>query len=201
MKKIAFISVALLSFVTSQAQFEFNPGIKAGVNIARFTDANSRDEPLVSYHIGATFGLKLARFYTLQPELTYSKQGNKYEVGTFTNSNDSNFGNNRNLEDFEVDYLSLTLANKFYVYRGINLQLAPFLDILVSKDDENFNYIEPIDIGLTLGLGYDFPIGAFIDARFKQGFIPITDTFENSNSDLDKLNLNQVIQFSVGYQF
>ncbi|MEZ0130174.1 hypothetical protein AB9T88_10605 [Flavobacterium sp. LBUM151] len=74
-RNLAFALLAFFAFAKTQAQVTFRPGIQAGINISKITDSGLDSK--TDFYIGAFGALKLSKFYTLQPEITYSKQGGK----------------------------------------------------------------------------------------------------------------------------
>ncbi len=197
MKKNVLILITLLSFTFLNAQIELKPGIKGGLNRARLTnleDSSTRNKGLSGFHIGGTLGIKFARFYTLQPEIMYSQQGSDLIYNGVNSS-------------VNLNYLSLLANNKFYIANSnLNFQIAAFIDILLNH--ENVEYPQKVDIGAFMAVGFDLPSGVVFSLGFKQG---LTDLFgRNVNTynydyyettDLSEIILNQVVQFTVGYQF
>ena len=198
MKHLTIILITLLSCTFINAQVEIKPGIKAGMNIAGLSNLEEnggiRSEKITTFHIGATLSFKFARFYTLQPEVLYSKQGSEYK----------NFGFD-GTQSIELNYLSIPVNNKFYISNsGLNFQIAPVIDILLSH--KNVNNPQKVDIAIAGAIGYDIGNGLVMSIGYKQG---ITDLLARNvdtgngyeTTDVSDLILNNVIQLSVGYQF
>jgi hypothetical protein len=199
MKKNLIILIVLFSISLLNAQVEINPGLKGGLNIANLTNMNTiggNGKSITSFHVGGTVSFKFADFYTLQPEILYSKQGSE---ATFNGSGTSN------KSKIDLNYLSLAVNNKFHVgSNGLNFQIAPVIDILLSH--KNVNDPQGVDIAIAGAIGYDIESGVTLSLGYKQG---ITDLFgRNVNTgngyettNISDLILNKVIQLSVGYQF
>ena len=189
--KIVFF-VLLFFFFTYQMYSQTRFGIKGGLNNSTLTNT------LLDYKKGAYFGIlfdiPIKRLYTMQPELYYSSQGGK--------SNSSDFGN------LNIDYISVSFANKFYLTNGknIHLILGPSLDYFVSKQiglrsgfGEDVS-ITPLDFTVFVGIGLEFGFGLTIETRFKQG-LTSTDFFGSRNEfELDGSQLNQVFQVGLTYK-
>ena len=197
MKNITLFLITLCSFTLLNAQVEIKPGIKGGLNSANLTNLNNigaHSKSITSFHIGGTISFKFAKFYTLQPEILYSKQGSEItQNGTSGKA------------DLDLNYLSIPINNKFYVGgNGLNFQIAPVIDILLSH--KNVDSPQGVDIAFAAAVGYDIANGVTLSVGYKQG---ITDLFgRNVNTgngyettDISDLVLNKVIQLSVGYQF
>lgn len=204
MKKflVAFIVLSSLSVFS---QVEFKPGFRGGVNFSKLTNSNSSNK--TDFFIGAQFGLKLSKFYTLQSELTYSRQGAIVKGRDYFNNFDPMVSSTVSDVKYNLDYLSLGIINKFTFGPGFQVLIGPSIDFKVgdnfpinSSDD-----LASVDLGLIGGLGFEFKNGIAIDARFKQGLIDIygsnfNDT-DGNGSDVNQIRLNQLFQLGVSYSF
>lgn len=191
MKKCLAIFVFIFAgTLVSNAQFEFKPGVRGGVNIAKVT--NFEVDSKTDFFVGGQFELKFVDLYSLQPELTYSRQG-------FKASNDN----------YSIDYLSIGVTNKFTFGGGFNVLVGPTIDIKVGDNLPNIysNELIGFDFALMGGIGYTFKNGVAVDARFKQGLVDIFgDNYneyndENGNGNIDEVKLNQLFQIGVSYSF
>ena len=188
MKKL-FLAITLSCFLFTNAQIEFKPGVKAGLNSANITNTNFDGK--LDFYIGAFLTVDFVEFYNLQPELVYSRQGGQASLS--------------GLEDLEINYLTLTIANKFFPFRDLGLHaiIGPSFDFKISDNvDSNFgDDIVGFDFGLIGGLGYEFPFGLSVEARFKHGFVDIFGENINNSVTFDELFANQVFQIGAAYQF
>lgn len=186
-KALIVILFVFFGVFQTQAQVTFRPGIRGGANFSHFTKGNyyySNSIPNdVSYgthtdfYLGFYGALKLSKFYTLQPEIDYSAQGSNYS---------SNIGS----RNFNVDYLSVEVLNKFTFNDQFNFHFGPTLDFVVSKD---FRTEADADMAFVLGAGYNFTPNFGIEARVKKGIINVF------YSDLDNTNTNHTnVVFSLG---
>ena len=73
MKKVIMATLCCIGFATSQAQVTVKPGVRAGLNISSLTNYNADSK--ADFYVGGQVGIQFTKFYTLQPELTYSRQG------------------------------------------------------------------------------------------------------------------------------
>lgn len=179
MKKLYFLFLLLIS-IFAFSQVTFKPGIRAGVNLSHFsnggnytyydyynyeydyyTDPYSYEyKGKVDFYIGLIGNIRLSRFYALQPEINYSRQGSKIEA---------NF-NKIGTRTLTVSYLGAQLINKFYL-KKFNLQVGPTLEFAVDND---FDLENEIDLGITAGIGYDITKNLGVEARVKKGFVSAT---------------------------
>ncbi|RTY93936.1 porin family protein [Flavobacterium sp. GT3R68] len=205
MIKIFFSSLFFCCLMTANAQSTFKPGVKGGVNFATFT--NSDADTKTDFYLGGLFAMKFSKFYTLQPELVYSRQG-------AIRTQDNTLVANPTIPDgtelkYSLDYLSLGVINKFTFGKGFHFDVGPSIDFKVGDNFNEKGASEPIGLDLALigGIGYAFSNGFSIDARFKQGMADIFGNNYNNTSDpegngnIDDIILNQLFQVGVSYTF
>lgn len=202
MKKITVIAFVLfIGLIKSQAQVTVSPGIRGGVNFSNFTNFGSSDAK-TDFYAGGFVAIKFNKFFTLQPELTYTRQGAEsrdYLVGA----------NGYRKVTYDLNYLSLGAVAKFHFGgRGFHVLAGPSLDI---KTDDNFPEYDynPVgaDVALVAGVEYSLPNGLTFEARFKQGLIDIYGydglNYDNGNGNYyyDDIILNRVFQIGISYTF
>ncbi|KRB54756.1 outer membrane beta-barrel protein [Flavobacterium sp. Root186] len=209
-KNLTIIALVFFAFVSTQAQVTFRPGIQAGVNISKITGSDLDLNSKTDFYIGAFGALKLGKIYTLQPEITYSRQGAKGSVEGFypVYYPDGQSGltyENRDL-DISLQYLSFVTMNKFNITENIYFLAGPFADIIVGKEIKynksnnffaNVSNAEDIDFGIIGGLGFSLPKGIAFEARIKKG---VMDAFDDANGAATT-NSNLVFQFGAAYTF
>lgn len=132
----------------------------------------------------------------MQPEITYSRQGDEgryFENGRYYS------------EKYELNYITLGAVAKFnFGGSGFHILGGPTLDF---KVDDNYINSKPegFDMAIVAGVGYTLPNGLGFEARIKQGFIDIYgyDGIEdnNGNGNYDEVILNQVFQIGISYTF
>lgn len=187
---ISVIFIGCISIATAQVQ----PGIKLGLNNSNLS--NTTLENKSDFYIGALINIPLTDYYTLQPEILYSRQGGI--------SNSAEFG------DININYIAITAANKFYVSPnkgfhfiigiGLDFNVGSDLNILFGSNDDDFS-ISPVDLTFTGGIGYEFGFGLILEARYKQGAIS-TDFFGSRDLfEEDGSQLNSVFQVGLAYKF
>lgn len=179
MKRIVLVVVAVMFGISSQAQ-GIDLGIKVGANFANITDASNFDSK-TGFVAGAFLGLKFSEKFAIQPELLYSQQGAKLDGG-----------------DFDLSYVNIPIMFKYYLVQGLNIQAGPQFGFVVDDKISGVfgdigDNIETNDFDTTgvVGLGYDFPLGIRVDARYNFG---LTEVADNGGK-------NSVISLAVGYSF
>lgn len=214
-KGLFLVFLMLLAFTQADAQVTFRPGIRAGVNMSHFTqgdysytneyyfDVNGNYIPYVNdseftnktgFYVGFYGALRLTKYYTLQPEVTYSNQGSTYRAPVPMASPQFGYYNNNNYypRKLDVSYLSVALVNKFTFNDKFNVHLGPTIDFVV---DRNYPVYNDVDLAFTLGAGYNFNSNFGIEARVKKGIVPAIN--DNSGGD----HTNVVFSFGATYTF
>ncbi|MFB9078159.1 porin family protein [Flavobacterium procerum] len=196
MRKFIVIVFVFIGFVKSHAQVTVSPGLKGGLNISSFSNFESSD-PKTDFYAGGLIAIRFNRYFTLQPEVLYSRQGaevREYGVGGF---------GYRNLK-YELNYVSIGAVAKYHFGgKGFHILAGPSLDI---KTDDNFPDYEynpaSVDFSITAGVGYSLPNGLTFEARFKQGFIDIYN-YNGLDDDYyyEDVILNNVFQIGISYTF
>lgn len=194
MKKQIFIAFfAILGMFQIEAQVTFKPGIRAGLNFSHFSKGDQAyyEDGFVSdrrefssktdFYVGFYGALKLTKYYTLQPEFDYSRQGSKFDFreGSY------NYGT------LNVSYLGVQIMNKFTFADKFNVHIGPGLDFQVEDD---FNTDSEVDLTFVLGAGYQFNDNFGIEARVKKGIIPVLDYSDGNHT-------NVVFSIGAAYTF
>lgn len=182
MKKLFIVAVLCFFGLTqSNAQVTFKPGLRGGVNFAHFTKGDNYNsgyydsygnwiygsskadfKAKTDFYLGFYGALHLTKYYTLQPEIDYSRQGTK--IGSSSNT-------------YDVSYLSVAVVNKFTFTDKFNIHVGPTIDFIV---EENYDFDSEVDLAFQLGAGYNVTKNFGIEARIKKGIIPVLD-YSNSN--------------------
>ena len=199
MRKLTVIAFFLFASIMS-AQVTFKPGLRAGASFSNFS--NTRSDYKTDFYIGGFGEIKLTKFYTLQPEITYSQQGAD-NVKTFIRYNNGpDVIESRNLE---IDYLSLAMINKFTFNGGFQLQVGPTLDFRLQ---DNLLYQKSdVDLAFIMGIAYKLKSGLTFEARFKKGLVDVLDSdiYESSRDNnqfwLADCNTNISFQLGISYPF
>jgi hypothetical protein len=201
-KSIIIAFVLFISITASQAQVRVNPGIKGGLNISGLTNFEESDSKTDLY-VGGFVSIKFNKFFTLQPELTYSRQGTNGR--TYFYEDDVYVGSGKT--KYELNYITLDAVAKYHFNGGpFHILAGPSLDF---KTSDNFpeNDYSPVgfDFSIIGGVGYTLPNGLTFEARIKQGLIDIYGYDgiydDNENGNYDEVILNQVFQIGVSYTF
>src|SRR5690606_30482963 len=195
-RKTLLLVVAIAATTQLFAQKKVSPGIRAGVNVATLSNINADFK--TDFYAGGILSLHLGQRYTLQPELTYTRQGANNV--TFV---DDETGEPTGQENVSIQYLSLGVINKFYFVEGFHGLIGPSLDMKIGKNFPRIDFDDDdyggVDLGISLGLGYTLPIGLTVEGRFKTGMLDAfnNDYFLGMFDDPDEISLNRVFQLGL----
>ena len=182
-KTIVIACIAALGIAKAQAQVTFKPGLRAGLNLSHFSkgndsyyddyneSSNREFDSKTDFYLGFYGALKLTKYYTLQPELDYSRQGSKF---MYRNTP----ATQRNLN---VSYLGFAAINKFTFNDTFNVHIGPAIDFQVAED---FDTDAEVDLTFILGAGYNFTSNFGIEARVKKGIIPVLDYSDGNHTNV-----------------
>ncbi|AYN69339.1 PorT family protein [Euzebyella marina] len=186
-------ALIILFVFTATCHSQVRPGIKGGWNNS--TISKTTLDSKTGIYVGGFVKIPITDYYTLLPEILYSEQGGE--------SNSEEYG------DVNIHYLSIGVPNKFYVtpLNGFHFIIGLSIDINLKNNFVNFtnfnidDEISPLDVVVLGGLGYEFPFGLALEARYKQGtisvdFLGADDLYEEPGS-----NLNGVFQIGAAYKF
>ena len=206
MKKSLLVFAFLLFSSALFSQVKVSPGLRGGLSISNIT--NSHGDSRTDFYVGGFIGVKLARFYTLQPELTYSRQGgSRFFYGLDQGFDPIIAGFNSFDKDLEIQYLNFSIANKFHPIpdTGLNFILGPSFNFKVGDNyDNDYDDIIDFDFAFFGGIGYEFPFGLGFEARYNLGFVDIfgyESQDDNDSFEWDEVYLNSYFQIGATYKF
>ncbi|HLF51073.1 outer membrane beta-barrel protein [Flavobacterium sp.] len=198
MKKITILAlICFFGLTQMSAQVTFRPGLRTGLNFSNITRTDSSTR--TDFYFGGFGALKLTKYYTLQPEITYTKQGgNDLMVSYYDYNTDSEVIEKK---DVSVSYVSIGLINKFTFNDKFNFHFGHTFDIQAGQS--YYTYSE-VDITFMAGLGYDINKNFAIEGRIKKGIVDVLDSgYYSSNSTYynSDYNTNFLFQLGVSYTF
>jgi len=184
MKKLlvsAGIILLISGFNFANAQIRVQPGIKGGVSFSQVT--NLKGDERVTGHGGIFLNTMLNDRWSIQPELLYSAQGQKFK--------DENSSKNV----LALDYLQLPVMLQYSPVSKVYLEAGPQVGFLVNakiegpndanKADVKDNY-KKADFGVNVGLGVNATKNIGIYGRYNFGIMDVTksDAVYRQNRDL-----------------
>ena len=173
LKRIFVLVLCFITFSNQGQNIDFGP--KIGANFATFGDLSKFDNE-IGFVGGAFLSIKFSKI-GIQTEVLYSQQG-------------EDFG----FDQFDLDYINIPLALKFYFLGGLNLQLGPQFGFLINDNvfDDVVEGIETetFDLNAFGGLGLDLPLNLSVDARY---IFDVSDNFTEASFD------NGFFSLAVGF--
>jgi len=162
--------------------------------LSNIDDNNTKTD----FYVGGLVDIKFNKYFSLQPEVTYSRQGDE---GREYLGN----GNNYRYVNYELNYITLGAVAKFNPGgQGFHILAGPSFDLKIDDNYINSNP-ESFDLAIVGGVGYSLPNGLTFEARFKQGLIDIYGyngvEYDDNGYYYNDLILNQVFQIGISYTF
>jgi len=164
---IAFIVAAFMAVSSADAQ-NINFGVKGGLNVYNLEgNSNSDFDSKIGVNFGVLGQTQLNEFFSLQPEIVYSKQGAK-SGGT----------------KIKLDYINVPVLIQYMFDNGFRLQSGPQLSFMMNAEGENNgstlnleeNY-KSMDLGFSIGGSYLHTANGFgIDVRYNHGLSDISES-------------------------
>lgn len=213
MKRILLMIAVILMAISADAQVQF--GVRGGLNVSKESDqiittivgnGVATEEINFSNDMKWRAGVNVGGFvnipendkFDLEIGLSYSMQGYDDKIIEIDGRGEKTLDHNATSH-----YLTIPIAEKFYpTGKGFYMELGPQLGILLSKKatvgggdsytpfkDEN----RTLDFGILGGVGYVFPSGMFLNARYIHG---LTETCKVLSG-----GKNRNLQLSLGYLF
>jgi hypothetical protein len=203
-KQIMITAFCMLFTIFSYGQppvksFKTSFGVKCGVNLSTIKNGQEgidfSPDQIAGFNGGVFMNIHFGfrnqgsasgtGLLGIQPELLFSQQG-------------FSFGG----ESVTFNYLSLPILAKFYVTNGINLEVGPSFNYMLSaspstatiggSEIDNANLKGSKDIGLVFGAGYEMKTGLIFDLRYNYGLSAVASNLAWKN---------QVIAASIGWKF
>jgi hypothetical protein len=187
------------------------PGVKVGLNLSTIVgERTSLLKPRSDIHLGLLYEFKISDTFSFQPELIYSSQGatqlKEKEIDAISYKS-----------VFIYNYLNLPLLTKYYLTNKINFEVGPQLGVLLSakhkydvvdgggyQDKRTFDIksVKDVCLGISFGMSYLITKKFFLNTRYNRELFTHYDGDKgNGDSLLNVLQINSVLQFSVGYLF
>lgn len=175
--KIMFFSFCLFAISSNVHAQKF--GVRAGLNFSNVTGDDFGDtKPLTGIYVGVFKEFTIVPLvFFLQPELQYSIQGFAIE--------DTNYS---------ISYINIPVMAKVYALKMFSLEAGPQVGFKIGDNFEgdSGDDLKTFDTGFAGGLGFNFPFGLGINARYVMGLSEIAK---------DSSAKNQVIQLGASFKF
>ncbi len=203
-KRIILMAIVTMATISVNAQ-EIQFGVKGGLNLStesKYKNINGYNAESPGFrtglHIGGVVNWAINERFELETDLLYSMQGfkDRVEVEAEQRLHDKNYS-------VTSHYLTLPIAAKVNLVKGVYVECGPQFGYLLSKKDKledheiddsfDSDNTKKFDFSIFGGLGYRFENGAFVDARYIHGLTGTSKVFDGGK--------NRNIQISLGYLF
>lgn len=179
-------------------------GIKSGVNLSTIREKNIDYDFKTGFYAGGFANIKFAEKFAFQPEVLFSMQGAKIENLQTTELLGDDIITTAPIDiENKLYYLNIPLMVKYYFLEKLNFEFGPqigfaFKNEITTKSEELGEFSgEPdtnIDLGVNIGLEYNFYKGLAAGVRYNTGLTKI-------RKDSDYRNNNSVISLGLSYSF
>lgn len=205
MKKI-LLSLGAALFLAAGAQAQVSYGLKAGVNLGKYSNWLDNQKNNTSFYVTGFADLPVASQFSIQPGVSLQGKGSKVEVGNSDNTL------TRNVMSIEIPVNAV-----YYIPTGASgsvfLGAGPYVGFNISgknkiegnigefggagETDIEFgsadNEMKRVEAGANFMAGYKLSNGFLINAGYGLGLTNLNNVGETVS--------NRVLSFGVGFQF
>ena len=207
MKKIIITSLlSLFTILLTAQQTKF--GIKGGLNIANQSDnyisnlVQTNNSSIIGFNLGAFVESEISDKFSIQPEVLFSVQGNKYAYNVFVRVDAATLGEYVNTQIVNnLFYLNIPVTIKYYIVEKISLEIGPQFGLLLSSKSKSSSFFQTlgnvnssysdgyksIDYGINLGAGYNITEKISTGIRYNFG---LNNVNGRSSTEIKNSNLS-----------
>lgn len=186
MKKILLACATALMVTAAASAQGWAWGPKVGLTMSTINgveDVQLRE----GVSAGLFFESVACNWFVIEGDLLFSMQGFKA---------DDELGSK-----IRLNYISMPIVGKYYVFDGLNLQMGAAFDYLIHsgiKVDDNSDVdidgdFNKFNIQFVAGMAYDFDFGMVLEARYSYGLTPMSTQRNDIYSGM--------LQISAGWRF
>lgn len=129
--KTKLISFIVLCFIGSSAFSQgFTLGIKGGANLGKVTGEAFEDKFTLGYQIGAFATVPLGSKFAIQPEVLFN------QTNLDTSSQFSDVYAFNNVDQVELNYLSIPILLNYNLNKYFTLQVGPQFGVMLDQDKD-----------------------------------------------------------------
>ena len=189
MRSVLLFPLLLLSCVVTA---QYRVGVKAGVNLADVVmtnyidpDAESDLQSKLGMHAGIFASSRMDKWKVVA-EVLYSNKG--------VNANSI----------VNLHYVGAVCMAQYYVRPKLLVELGGEIDYLLAAksegEDVRNTWNNKLDLGIDVGMQYEFSEAFAAGARYFAGFSSVIDTQDGSGSQTEPIKYqNRVLQISLYY--
>jgi hypothetical protein len=163
-----------------------------------------------SFHLGVMAERSISEDFGIHGELLYAGMGSGFKEEGFEifEAGTRRGGGGDITGTIKLDYILLLIAAQYTIADGLSLQAGPQVGVLLSaKDEFEFDGIteeedvkdqtKGLDVGVSGGVGYEFDMGLYLQARYYLGLTEVNDFMFPGNESWK----NSALFASVGFFF
>lgn len=163
-KYVLILAVSLFAFsMNTQAQVKATFGLKGGMNVSSLTGDVINPKAKVGMHFGALVQVSLSEYFSIQPEVVYSLEGNKSS------------GGNQNINT-NLNMLNIPVMLQYEIVDGFLLEAGPQIGFFLSAKQKAGNQsvdiknvVKGTNFGMGVGAGWRHDSGFGVGARYNFG--------------------------------
>lgn len=190
MRKYCFILLLLITVQVSAQDFYLLP--KVGLGLANITNSNKDSRVRPGFNFGLGAGLIWNEKIGMETGIYYLMLGNKFSTDYISSTT-------------KLDYISIPVYVKGYIYKGLFLFAGPQFGFNVVRDDgrdEDFlseiDRVRKFDFSVGVGVGYQWDFGLQLSASYNFGLIDAWKKYSDEWIGSGK-NYNNIFQFNIGW--
>tara|TARA_B100001758_G_C18371934_1_gene591908 strand:- start:108 stop:731 length:624 start_codon:yes stop_codon:yes gene_type:complete len=205
LKKFALLFFCGFLSLNSKAQ-NFGGGFKIGLSTSQVGGDNLAGFNKAGLLIGVFANKNISNLLSFQMEMAYINKGSN-------NANMNNYSHSNYLkEDISLSYIEIPLLLKYKQSDELKIETGTLMGYLIDgyyndMSGKMYSEINPFanyDIGLLLGIEYNYSKNISLNTRLSNSILPIgTEDYENQSSYNSKIKgkYNSVLSFSLNYNF
>ena len=200
LKLIAF-TLFLFSVLVINAQ-QFNAGFLAGVNASQVSGDGYSGFNKAGILIGLYSNVSISQKIDLQFEINYSQKGSRKNPKT--SEDDTDFFLLR------MNYINIPVLAQFQK-KKFTYETGVYIGQLISDHIENqdgpseiapeLNQFKPQDLGILVGINYNFTDNLIMNWRLSSSVIPFRNYDSNASFQFDSGMYHHYLSFNFRYQF
>ena len=191
MKKWYAILLLLSALKVSAQEISFIPEVGLGLSNITNSDNNSKVRP--GFNIGMGMEVIWNERVGMGIGVNYLVLGNRFTTDYISYTT-------------KLDYVSIPVYAKGYVYKGLVVFAGPQFGFNVVRDDgrdydelSDLDKMRKFDFSIGVGIGYQWDFGLQLSASHNLGLIDVWKKYPDEWSSSGK-KYNSIFQFNVGWR-
>ena len=204
-RKLAILILCGFLFLRADAQ-KFDGGFTLGISTSQVGGDNLAGFHKAGLLIGIFANKNISELLRIQMEINYIQKGsNNPDINNYDHPNYLK-------EDISLSYVEIPLLIQYNIKDKLKIEAGNFIAFLNNgyyndlngKIPNNTNPFINYDIGLIIGIDYQYSEHISLNTRFSNSILPIgAEDYKNQNTynTLNKGKYNSVLCFALHYNF